>query len=759
MIERRLPESAGELAQLLGDPSWRDRRQVITTLAAMGVSALAPVTAILTGERKSETELAAAVDVLSMSNAGEAADEAAIALCAHSEPAIICDAAQILGRRRSAQAVDTLAALTTHADDNVAVASIEAIGRIGDSAALPTLIAALESGLFFRQFPAIDALGRIGDVLAIEPLAKLISSSALAAEVVRALGRFGERAALLPIARLLSSPIDAMVRIAASAIDDLYFRYEARYGQTDPLDQTLAPALTPQVVRRVIEALRTADGAELSAIARLLGIAGGEEAISALGNIFEGGAESAAARALKRIGREADDRVLELFRSADGAKRIALLPLLNRSALLPELIGCLSDPDPGLRARACDSLARIGNPSAASAIFPLLEDPSLQVMQAAIGAIQALGGNETASLAFAAARSERANVRRAALGIVSYFLPRGALDAFLPAVRDPDPRVRDAALQGLAGLADPRAMDALFAAAMDEDPRTRASAMRAMAQVEEDLRVPNVLERALRDDDAWVRYYACQSLGRLAVERAVQAMTALLKDEAPHVRLAAIEALSHVDSPLALEALRDAVTSDDPDMKRAALIGLGIRGRKDALPLLIQAASSPDPSTRLIAVSAINDLSVDEAIGALAEAANDPEESVRNASIEFLSQKTGISASKALISLLDRPQVADVALAALARPAEGRIPLLFTALEQSDEERARKIAAAFARMKRPDATHALFHALGVSNVAARRAAAITLSALGTKDAIAALKHTATEDPDPEVRKLCAMLAA
>jgi HEAT repeat protein len=281
-----------------------------------------------------------------------------------------------------------------------------------------------------------------------------------------------------------------------------------------------------------------------------------------------------------------------------------------------------------------------------------------------------------------------------------------------------------------------------------------------MALVEEDLRVPNVLEGALRDRDPWVRYYACQSLGRLSVDRAVEAMAALLADDAPHVRLAAIEALSHVDSPVALDVLRDAVASDDADMKRAALVGLGIRGRKDVLPMLIEAAKSSDISTRLIAVSAINDLSIDEANEALAGTARDAEESVRNASIEFLSKRSGLGASKALIEMLDRPEVADAALTALARPAEGRVALLFSALEQArDEDRARKIAATLVRMKRPEATHALFHALGAANAAARRAAAITLSALGTKEALAAVRHASIEDSDPEVRKLCALLAA
>jgi HEAT repeat protein len=161
----------------------------------------------------------------------------------------------------------------------------------------------------------------------------------------------------------------------------------------------------------------------------------------------------------------------------------------------------------------------------------------------------------------------------------------------------------------------------------------------------------------------------------------------------------------------------------------------------------------------LIALSAIHELGADEAVAPLLEAAKDSEENIRAAAVDLLSQRSGAAASKALVELLDRPEVSDAALAALARPAEGRIPLLFSVLEHADEDRARQITAALARMKRPEAVHAVFHALGLANVAARKAAAITLAALGGKEELAAVRHAAKEDQDPEVRRLCAVLAA
>ena len=59
-----------------------------------------------------------------------------LALCESDSPAILCDAAQILGRRESARSVPELQRLTEHADDNVALAAVEALGRIGGREAL-----------------------------------------------------------------------------------------------------------------------------------------------------------------------------------------------------------------------------------------------------------------------------------------------------------------------------------------------------------------------------------------------------------------------------------------------------------------------------------------------------------------------------------------------------------------------------------------------------------------------------------------------
>ncbi len=69
------------------------------------------------------------------------------------------------------------------------------------------------------------------------------------------------------------------------------------------------------------------------------------------------------------------------------------------------------------------------------------------------------------------------------------------------------------------------------------------------------------------------------------------------------------------------------------------------------------------------------------------------------------------------------------------------------------------LVAALARLRRPDATAALFTTMASPNVAARKAAASALADLASPEALTTLQHSATDDPAPEVRQICAVLLA
>ncbi len=746
------------LLALLTDPSWAVRRAVVDALASIGDAATEGLCDVLVNERDHEPRLAAAVDALVASRGS--VDGRLLALTkGDASPALVCDAVQVLGRRRVRSAVPVLAVLSTHVDDNVAVGAIEALGRIGGVDTVDALIVAVEARNFFRTFPAIDALGRTGDVRAVLPLQALLADPLYAPEAVRALGRTGHESAVAPLAALLVHAMSALVRTAAIALAELRERYEARFGDTEVLRQSLPSSVNAEAAsERITSSLAGLAPSELVAVACVLGWLGDDVAIAQLVAMImdEPPVGTAAADALRRLGTRATAQLLEAIREGDSALRLRLLPIVGyASGSVDDLLRCLDDPDADVRVRACEALARLGNPAAVSALFRLIGDRDTRVSQAAAAAIQSLGSLETKLLALEQARSTDTRTRRAALRIISYFGYPEGLDVLIDALDDQDEKIREAAIYGIPLVDDPRGTAALLAAATHPFARTRAAVMRALGQTSAIPGVVAALLASVTDAEPWTRYYACQSLGRLRVEEACPAVVALMHDASGQVRVAAVEALAHLKADRAADALAEAATSADPDMRRAALLGLGIARRASSIPLLREASGATDPATRLVAIGALSEFDGPDVVPTLAHAASDPDEGVRSAALGYLSTRPGSDATSALVAQLENPTVRDRVLAALAVAADERVDGVLSALEAADAERAQVLVSALVRMRRPSSQAAIAAALGLENVEARRAAAAALAAIGTAEAREVLLRAGSADPDIDVRRICA----
>ncbi|MEA2751718.1 MAG: hypothetical protein QOI41_5861 [Myxococcales bacterium] len=760
-LARSGAQGVPSLLEHLTDPSWAVRRAVIAALASIEGAAIEGLRSILVNRRDHEGRLAAAVDALVASRG--AVDERMMELAASAvPPAVVCDAVQVLGRRGARQAVPLLAKLSTHVDDNVAVGSIEALGRIGGVDTVDALISAVEARDFFRTFPAIDALGRTGDARAVGSLTALLGDPLYAPEAARALGRTGHESAVAPLAALLVKPPVALVRTAAVALAELRERYEARFGENDAIMRALPEAVAPSLASgRVIEAMAGVAPSELVAIARVLGWLGDDGAIDQLVEMImlDAPVGPAASDALRRLGPRATSHLLAAVRDGDSARRLRLLPIIGYTAgVIDDLLLCLDDADPDVRVRACEALARLGNPAAVSSLFRLIGDRDGRVSQGAAAAIQSLGSLETKRLALEQAVSTDTRTRRAALRIISYFGYPEGLDVLIGAMNDDDEKIREAAIYGLPLVDDPRGTEALLASATHEAPRTRAAVMRALGQTTSAAPAVSALRGGLSDPDAWVRYYACQALGRLKVDDACDAMVALMQDASGQVRVAAVEALAHLRDPRAVAALATAARAEDADMRRAALLGLGISKRPESVALLREAAGAQDSATRLVAIGALSEFDSPDVVPTLAHAGSDPDEAVRSAAIGYLSTRPGNEATNALLAQLSNPQVRDRALEALAVAADERVDGVLAALESADGERAPVLVAALTRMRRPSSQAALASALSFENVHARRAAASALAAIGTDEARDALVRAGSADPDADVRRICAAVA-
>lgn len=757
-----LKDGVGALDELLTmrvDPSWTVRREVVAVLGLLGETALPALCAALVGERDDETRIAATIDAL-VASSGRV-ETALTALAGSSNPAVLADVAQILGRRQSRSSLGTLALLVDHPDDNVAVAAIEALGRIGGRGVVDVLVKAVESRRFFRCFAAAGVLGKSGDPRAIRPLVALLDNPQCCFEAMRALGRTGDRAAVAPLCRALAASSDGLVRGAALALADLRQRYGERLGTTLPIEEALRRATPSGAARRLMNCMNGADVSEHVAIVVVIGCLDAATATPTLLQALDAAPEvaAAAAEALKRQASNSEAQWAEALKTGGSLRREAILPIISRASALEAVVACLSDESATVRRMACEVLARIGKPEATPALFQTLHDPSPAVVQAAIAAIAALGSRESLALASAAAAADLPAVRRAALRILSYTGRAEALPVFEAATRDRDLRVCEAAMHGLSLIESPRAIALLLQLARDDSARTRACAVRALGGTVAEPQVIERLRQSLSDDDPWVRYYACQSLGKLGHIEAVEAVAERLTDVAGQVRVAAIEALSHLGGERAFEALGEAAASGDIDQRRAALVGLGLSSTHEAILLLLPHAKADDVATRLIAISALANFQTFETLEVLARALHDEADDVRGAAIGLLGKRGSTEATVLLAALLKDPANAERAHAALCQPQAERVAGLSAALHGADDDHAMQLTHILARLNQADATAALFEALTVDNPAARKAAATTLAAIGSNEARSALRRMAKEDEDAEVQRVCHLLLA
>ena len=710
----------------LSDPSWVVRRAVVASLARIG-SAVDQLCAVLVGERTDEALLAAAVEALCAST-GDADDAVLRLLGDEQSPATQSDAAQILGRRRCARAVPRLTRLMAGDDDNVATAAVEALGRIGGGGAVEALIAAVESRSFFRTFPAILPLGRSNDPRAIPPLVELLASPRYAAEAVEALGHSAHPTATLPLVALLVDEDDALVRAAVRALTRLRINHEARFDEVFREGTSVAAfAATARVrLRASARDARADDKVTLSTV---------------LGWLADDGA---------------NDALLEALRDGEGdsAQRLQLLSLIEPTvACLPIFVACLADPDARVRAHACRAVAQVGDTSVVPALFALIGDTNAYVSQASIAAVEALRCHETRVLALEAAASDDPTRRRAALQIIGRLGYPEAFDLMMTAMSDPNARIRDTAIAGLAALTEPRAFAALLEASGSPTAGTRAAAMRGLGRTTGAAGV--ALRAGLRDADAWVRYYACQALGNLAVFEALEDVIGLIEDPAGQVRVAAIEAIAKLGDGSSTGVMDTACRSVDPDIRRVAILGLGACDRSEALPLLLREAHSEDDASRLYALSALAGNDGDEATEALLRATVDPVAMVQSAAVALLQVRSGAGPTKWLVEQLGDAQRRDDARVALGQPAAGRVEGIALALRDADSSLTPVLIGALTTLASHESQDAIEAALTLENVHARRSAVRALTASDTRDARRLLDRAELEDPDDEVRRICA----
>jgi hypothetical protein len=276
-----------------------------------------------------------------------------------------------------------------------------------------------------------------------------------------------------------------------------------------------------------------------------------------------------------------------------------------------------------------------------------------------------------------------------------------------------------------------------------------------------------VLIAALRDDDAWVRYFTAIGLGRRREADAAGALAeAAAQDAASHVRIAAIDALGAIGGPRAVETLLALATSADRDLAAAALRALGGARQPAAAGVLGSALRSEDPVRRAAAAEGLAAFGGHEAIDALrwtASADQDPR--VVSAALDGLAglaSRPGenlADAVQALAAVAAEPARRSQALSALAKLPPAAVPALEGVLRHADPGVRRVAVDALVRMARPPASTLLMRALDDPEPDVRLRAVDALVRLGTRGVGRRLADLARVDDSEAVRRVAAAALA
>jgi HEAT repeat protein len=762
--EAKSHEAIAPLGRALGDEDTVVRRAAVAGLAAYGQDIVHSLIATLRQQHGDFNVLSSALDLLAVSDVDVIEP---IAECLRSEDVDLrIQAALILGERRDRRAVQPLLAALDDADVNVRFHAIEALGRLQARETAEHLVRVAEGGDFFLAFPAIQALATLRDPTIAPRLVPLLADEMLRTPAVEALGKLADDAVVPALVDLLNRR-GTPTEVIADALSDLHERLERRYGTGDHVLALVRRTVDATGTQSLLDALERVSGDRLAGLTRVLGWLDGPAAQRALTRLLGQPAVRAhVVEALVRHGAGVVDLLVEQLRSEDldirQAAAVALGRIGDRRAV-GALIEALADRE--LALPAAGALARIGAAEAFEPLLALIGHPDVAVRQAIVAALNSIGHPEMPARIAARLDDPDPLVRESSVRIAGYFGYPECFEQVLARCSDPSEEVRRAAVEHLPFFDDHRAAAAVVAMLERDTPRVRAAAAGALARIEAEWALP-ALTGALRDRDAWVRYFAVRALGihrnpataDLVIER-------LEQDEAGQVRLAAIEVLGQLHAPHALGALMPLASATDVDVARAAISAIGQSDRAEAGVFLETLVRSREPWRRLAAAAVIAGRGDTHAAATLQWMAGaDADESVAAGAIAGLARLAsatarGNGAVRALVALLEEPSRREQAIATLAALPQPAIAAIVDGLTHASPEVRRGTIEALGRMRRAEASQALEAALDDPVPSVRTAAITELRRLGSIRAGRKLLSLARTDPDADVRQAAVLAVA
>ena len=342
------------------------------------------------------------------------------------------------------------------------------------------------------RIQAAETLGKLGNPEAVPPLSSALGDADWRVRQVAALalGEMGTDQAVLPLVDSLHDPHPSVREAAAEALGQLSDQRSCRAlvdrladedarvvdSASDALLKIGEPAVHPMLV-----ALETPAGKARERIVSLLGQIGDSRAVPSLVRLLEdenAGVRAMAAEALHSLGwspDRTDDLVAYYLARQDwpALKRLGKRPIealllrlhddsseVRRNAILllaeiedkrcvGPLVECLSDSSPEIRTLACETLARIGEPSVGP-LVSALEDQHLFVRTGAAIALSKIGSPAVPPLIEMLASTGETYRTEAVRILVNIGAP--AVEALIGALDHEDGEIRREAANALGGI-------------------------------------------------------------------------------------------------------------------------------------------------------------------------------------------------------------------------------------------------------------------------------------------------------------------
>lgn len=301
-----------------------------------------------------------------------------------------------------------------------------------------------------------------------------------------------------------------------------------------------------------------------------------------------------------------ESRYSRLLKDPAERTKLANLAEMEESSILDtEIVSKYSlDPEPLVRYRCAESIARIQDPRGERYLLRLLDDYNEDVVLEAIFALGLIGDEEAVEPLRMKMVNGSLRVKKEAILALGRISKPSATALLVNLLRNFNPDIRALAAQSLASTGDSTAARQCFPLLDDPSPAVLASASYTIGRLGIGGNEDRLIE-LLQHKDKRVRLRAAEALGRLKCGKAVKFLKKLTKDKDRMVRIKAVEALGRIGNAKAADVIGHLLGNKDPYIEVLALRGIANAKEKSLFKKVAKLTSSKSPMVRRAALEAV----------------------------------------------------------------------------------------------------------------------------------------------------------